>query len=54
MQYYTIFYVQFLTTYQCNHYFSLFLFEFKKIYHHHFYTLFFVEDCFELTMINFS
>jgi len=31
MQYYTIFYVQFLTTYQCNHYFSLFLFEFKKI-----------------------
>jgi len=53
MQYYTIFYVQFLTTYQCNLYFSLFLFEFKKsttiIY-----TLFFVEDCFELTMINFS
>jgi len=53
MQYYTIFYVQFLTTYQCNLIFLYFCSNSKKstiiIY-----TLFFVEDCFELAMINFS
>jgi hypothetical protein len=53
MQYYTI--LRAISNNSPMQYFFLYLFEFKNLTTiYEIYTLFFVEDCFELTMIHFS